>query len=165
MRFGSRLRTLRTRKGLGLRELAKKANISAAFLSKIESGKEKPPAEEKLHALAKALNYDSDVLMAEAGRLPADIIKVIQKCPQEYLALLRELRNLSAREVRQVRERIPVTFMDIPISPEEMENFQRLFRRGPSRISKTEIHFTVAQEKSSPTQQDKSRDETKDQEE
>ena len=94
--FGSQLRALREEKKLGLRELASQAGISPAFLSKIESGKEKPPAERKLRALAKVLEFDPEVLMALAGRLPADIVEIIQKHPREYVTLLRALRRLSA---------------------------------------------------------------------
>jgi len=146
MRFGSRLRSLRATKGLGLRELAQKAKISPAFLSKIESGKEKPPAEKKVRALAKVLDFDPDVLMAESGRLPADVIKIVQKYPQEYLALLRDLRNLDSKELARVRARIPITFMDIPVSPEQMESYSQLFRKGS--IQQLEVRLVRDKESS-----------------
>jgi transcriptional regulator with XRE-family HTH domain len=101
--FGSRLRALREEKKFGLRELASKAGISPAFLSKVESGKEKPPAEGKLRALAKTLDYDPEVLMALAGRLPTDIVEIIQRHPSQYVALLRALRLRSAEQLNGLR--------------------------------------------------------------
>ena len=99
-RFGRRLRELRERRGLKMRELARKARISPAFLSKVERGITTPPAERKLRALAKALGEEPEVMLALAGRLPDDVIEVIQQCPAEYLRLLRELRGLDRGRVK-----------------------------------------------------------------
>lgn len=104
--FGAGLRSLREKKGLGLRELGRRAGISPAFLSKIESGKEKPPRETKVRALAKALECDAEMLLASSGLLPRDVLKMIQKHPCEYFALLRASKGLSAEQLRGVQEQI-----------------------------------------------------------
>jgi transcriptional regulator with XRE-family HTH domain len=101
--FGSELRALREAKGFGLRELGKKARISPAFLSKVERGEMTPPAEKKLKSLAKVLDSNPDVLMALAGRLPDDVLKIIQRHPLQYIALLRDLRDHDAEELDRVR--------------------------------------------------------------
>lgn len=49
------LRTLRTSKELGLRELAKKAKVPPGYLAELEAGKKKNPSLDVLQRLAKAL--------------------------------------------------------------------------------------------------------------
>jgi HTH-type transcriptional regulator, competence development regulator len=102
MRLGKELRKLRKDKGMGLREVARKADISPAFLSKVELGKEKPPSEEKLRALAMVLGCEEDRLFGLAARLPSDIVKIICRHPREFMALIRRLKNLSAEELSQI---------------------------------------------------------------
>ena len=113
--------------------------MSSSFLSKIEAGKEKPPAEKKLRALAKAVDCEAVWLLGISGRLPADVVKTIQKHPCEYVALIRQVRNLDAKQLKHVLHRIPITFMDIPVSSEEMESFRELFQRG--KVSQLEIRL------------------------
>jgi HTH-type transcriptional regulator, competence development regulator len=129
--FGSTLRSLREEKQLRMTELASKAGISQAFLSKIESGKEKPPAEGKLRALARELDCDPDVLLALAGRLPADVIEIIQKHPRQYVALLRTLRNSSATQLEGVtgvlsRVKNPGTMPSLA----QLKELARLYKKG-----------------------------------
>lgn len=59
--LGKRLRELRERAGLSLRELAKSAQISAPFLSDIELGR-RYPKDETLAILAKHLSTSMDGL-------------------------------------------------------------------------------------------------------
>jgi transcriptional regulator with XRE-family HTH domain len=49
------LRTLRTSKDLGLRELADKAKVPPGYLAELEAGKKKNPSLDVLKRLAKAL--------------------------------------------------------------------------------------------------------------
>jgi transcriptional regulator with XRE-family HTH domain len=86
--------------------LARQAGISPAFLSKIESGKEKPPAEQKVRALAKALRCNEEMLLASSGRLPRDVLKVIQKHPCEYFALVRTVKYLKAEELKVLQQEL-----------------------------------------------------------
>ena len=124
--FGAKLRALREAKGLGLRELARRAKISPAFLSKIEAGKEKSPAEPKLRALAKILDFDPDVMLAMAGRLSADVVKIIQRHPQEYTALIMGLRVLNQEQLQAAGRSILKTYK-FKIPPEQRERMIYLF--------------------------------------
>lgn len=103
---GFTIRRLRNAKGLGLNELARKAKVSAAFLSRVERGREKPPGEKKLRVLAKILDCESDLLLGIAGRIPPDVMRVIQKHPCEYMALIRRMKTLTAEEVREVQKKV-----------------------------------------------------------
>jgi transcriptional regulator with XRE-family HTH domain len=72
-----------------LRELARKTHMSPTCLSKIETGKFPPPAEDKLLAIAQELNVDPDVLVAQAGRVPQDVLKTIRQQPVPMVRLIR----------------------------------------------------------------------------
>lgn len=55
-RFGQRVRRVRLGKGLGLRDAASQLQISATYLSRIETNEEKnPPAERVIRAMADLL--------------------------------------------------------------------------------------------------------------
>lgn len=92
-KFGERIRRIRKERGLGLRETAAKAGMSATYLSRIETKDAKsPPGEEKLRALAKVLDDDPDILMTLAGRVSEDVEKIITgdaRMP-EFLRVARE---------------------------------------------------------------------------
>jgi len=62
-----------SRRGLGLRELCRRAELDPSFLSKVLAGKRNPPSEEEpLRRLARALELDPVELIVSAGRIPAD---------------------------------------------------------------------------------------------
>jgi len=60
------------RRGLGLRELCRRAEVDPSLLSKILAGKRAPPSDEgTLHRLACALEADPVELVVAAGLVPA----------------------------------------------------------------------------------------------
>jgi transcriptional regulator with XRE-family HTH domain len=61
------------RRGLGLRELCRRAELDPSFFSKVLSGKRSPPSEETpLRRLAEALELDPVEVIVAAGRIPTD---------------------------------------------------------------------------------------------
>lgn len=68
--LGARLRAARQRKGLSLRELARRVGVSASLLSQVENGKSQVSVT-NLHALVTALDLSLDQLF-DAGPQPAD---------------------------------------------------------------------------------------------
>jgi len=56
-----------------LTELARRVEISIAYLSRIERGRENPPPDRLVSALAGALGLPPDALFAAARRLPPDL--------------------------------------------------------------------------------------------
>lgn len=70
--LGTRLRELRTKKGLGLREAAGTAGITHGYLSQIESDKINEPAPQVLQKLAEAYDEPFVLLMQWAGYLEND---------------------------------------------------------------------------------------------
>jgi len=86
-RFGIRLRELRIKAGMTLRELAGVVNIDFTYLSKIETGITPPPSEKVILQLAEALDADKDELLTLAGRIPPDIAEILKD--PKALAMLR----------------------------------------------------------------------------
>lgn len=96
--LGDAIRYLREKRGLTLRGLAARVDISPPFLSDIEHNRR---GTEKLPALAKELEVDLAELQKLDGRIPRDLEQWIKKNP-EVVALLTDLRA-SGREAREVR--------------------------------------------------------------
>lgn len=110
MEFGPFLRKLRLDADLTQRELAGRAGMNFAYLSKIEAGLVAPPSEEKLLGLANALNLkdaDRNSFFSFAGqaRVPKDVVKDALIRHPELGALLRRVkaRPLSQDELKLVR--------------------------------------------------------------
>lgn len=102
--LGQRIRRLREAKKLGLRETAKKVEISPTYLSRIETNEERtPPGEEVLQRLAALLGDDVDALMSLAGRVPTDVKEFITTEPgmPQFLRTVRE-QGYTAEELERL---------------------------------------------------------------
>lgn len=73
--FGEQLRELRLQKGLTLRELCRRANISPSFLSDIELGR-RHPSERTSKSISKALETSSASLKSHD---PRPVIKEVKR--------------------------------------------------------------------------------------
>jgi transcriptional regulator with XRE-family HTH domain len=71
--FGRTVRKLRERRAIGLREMAERIGASQGYLSQVERGNYAPPSEEKIVALADALETNATWLLALGGRLPSEV--------------------------------------------------------------------------------------------
>jgi transcriptional regulator with XRE-family HTH domain len=99
--LGERIRRRRMELHLGLRETARQADISATFLSRIETGAEKAvPAEKVIRRLAEILQDDFDELMALAGRVSSEVTDYVKADPRmpEFLRRAKE-QNVSAEKL------------------------------------------------------------------
>jgi transcriptional regulator with XRE-family HTH domain len=65
--LGSRLRAVRLRKGIGLRELARRLDLSPSLISQIETGKIRPSVR-TLYALASEFGVTTDELLFEQAQ-------------------------------------------------------------------------------------------------
>lgn len=85
--MGQRLRELRERSGLSLREVAKSAKISAPFLSDVELGR-RFPANETLALIAQKLRASTDELKKHDHRSAlADLKRLAEGSPSLGAAL------------------------------------------------------------------------------
>ena len=101
-RFGAFIRREREAREIGLRQMAKRIQVSPTYLSKVERAQAPSPVEDKVRAIAAILQCDPDALVAMAGRVPADLAAIIRRRPVEMSALLRTANGLSAEDVARM---------------------------------------------------------------
>ena len=106
-RFGERVRRRRQESGLGLRETAKRAGISATFLSRVETDAEKSlPSEEVIRKLADILNDNFDELMVLAGRISSEVKDYVKADPRMPEFLRRaKAQNVPAEKLMELLEK------------------------------------------------------------
>ncbi len=111
--FGEHIRDLREARrvqdsAFSVRQLAARVGVEPSYLSKVERGVEPPPSEPRILALAAELGEDPDVLLAIAGKVSAELLRVIRARPRLFAHLLREMKDLPdhavLRIVREVRD-------------------------------------------------------------
>ena len=99
MMFGRLVRRERMARGIGLREMAKKVEVSPTYLSQIERGEFKPPTEDKVRKIAEIIGHDPDELLALAGRVASDLTEIIRRRPREMADFLRAAKGLTADDI------------------------------------------------------------------
>jgi transcriptional regulator with XRE-family HTH domain len=95
--LGALVRKLRRGRGENLEKLAKRIPMSPSNLSRLELGKQGPPADEVIESLATALEVDADELLRAAGRVAGS--KSFEDAVMERLDDL-------GREVQEVRKAV-----------------------------------------------------------
>jgi transcriptional regulator with XRE-family HTH domain len=83
-----------TDRAYSLRQIAARIGVEPSYLSKVERGKEAPPSEERIRALAHELREDPDALLALAGKISRDLREAICQRPRILPPLIRELQHL-----------------------------------------------------------------------
>jgi transcriptional regulator with XRE-family HTH domain len=97
--LGQRLRELRDKADLSLRELAKRIGVSSAFLSDIELGR-RFPSEEILAKLAGALNESLEELKKYDNRAPiADLKRLMDSDPKLGFAFRTAVEKVKSGEL------------------------------------------------------------------
>ena len=87
MKFGERIRELRKKKGMTLRELAPLVGVGFHYISKIENEKldfGDYPGEDLIVKLATALEVDTDELLILAKKIPEGIKKRVIERPDAF---------------------------------------------------------------------------------
>ena len=90
MVLGEYIRFLRERKDNSLRELAKKLEITPAFLSDVELGR-RNPSDEVLRNIARLLDTTVDDLRAHDTRAPLEAIKRLAASDPSYGLAFRQV--------------------------------------------------------------------------
>jgi transcriptional regulator with XRE-family HTH domain len=90
--FGKKLRDLRIRADVGLRELARLINKSPGYLSDVEHDHVPPPSEDVLLKIAVALNVDKKELLTSAQKMDPEISRYVAREPEiaDFLRMARE---------------------------------------------------------------------------
>ena len=97
--FGGFVREKRLKKNIRLREFSRMVGISPAYISKMEMGESAPPKEENIKKMATILNVDTDMLLAKANKISADIQAVIVSQPSLYASLLRRAKPTQIKKL------------------------------------------------------------------
>lgn len=103
--FGARLRTYREAKGMSLRELARRANVSASLISQIETDKVKPSVN-TLYAVVTELGVSVDELLFPDGVEGAASAAVITRRPTD--GPVAAPFGLPVHDLRQPMEHPPI---------------------------------------------------------
>lgn len=91
MNLGKIIKKRRLEKKIGLREFAKMVDRSPTYISFIEN-QDSFPSEELIKTIAKLLDFDSDYLLAEAGKISSDIIQAIIDNPELVLIIRNKIK-------------------------------------------------------------------------
>ncbi len=86
--FGSKLRSLRYKEGLGIKRLAPELGLDYTYLSRLENDK-LLPSTDVVERISKYFDHDRDELMLLADKIPEDIRRILRENPQEALEFLR----------------------------------------------------------------------------
>jgi len=104
-KFGELIRKLRKAKKLTLRELADIVQVSYVNIAHIENGRS-GASRKVIQKLAKALDYDVDILLAAADEIGEDVEKIIRKIPSAVPDFLRTAKNLTKDEWESLTDQI-----------------------------------------------------------
>jgi len=85
--FGTYVRTKREQAGITLTEFARQLEISPAYWSRIETGRENPPKDELIKKAAIILGLSEDELFVEASRLPPDMQEEVAEVVRLYRSI------------------------------------------------------------------------------
>jgi transcriptional regulator with XRE-family HTH domain len=92
MRFGERIRQLRTVSGFSQRALGERVGVSFTYISKVENGKldfGDYPSEDLIRRLAAALDADEEELLLLAEKIPEPIRRRFFERPDAFRLLAR----------------------------------------------------------------------------
>jgi len=102
-KLGSTIRRGRKKKGIGLRELARRIDKSPSLLSMLENADAPPPvSEETLRSIETELDLEPFALVVLSGKTPEEVT------PSDALdvALYREVKNRSKKDRQELLERL-----------------------------------------------------------
>ena len=87
--FGRVLRELRRNSGVGIKRFGPQLGVSYSYVSKLENDV-MPPSAGFVQRAADYFEVDPNLLLLAAGKVPADVMRILQDYPEEALELLRK---------------------------------------------------------------------------
>ena len=104
-KLGELIRRIRQEKGISLRKLSEKVNVSFVNISYIENGRIET-SKSVLREISKALNYDLDKLLALANTVDDDITNIINKRPTVVPDFLRTTKGFTNEQWGELRKQV-----------------------------------------------------------
>jgi transcriptional regulator with XRE-family HTH domain len=80
MSLGEFIRRTRLERGMRLRELARRLDVTPSYVSDIENDR-RTPSEDVLRRIADVLDLDLDELLARSGRIGSDAERYLRRTP------------------------------------------------------------------------------------
>lgn len=140
---GKLIKEARLRKGMKQEELAAKARVSRAVLSKLEQAKPKPVQSDSLDRLMAALDVKPEIGEANAAsprriaRLEQELRRREQRERHLRLAIeLGEDASAAADKVAKARERVDLWRRNRSCSPFYIERWSKLLALPPKKMAK-----------------------------
>jgi len=90
MNFGRKLKSLREKKGIGIKKLAPELGLDYSYISKLENSKS-APSHDVIGKVANYFNEDADDLAIAAGKIPRDIETIILENPDQVISYIRDM--------------------------------------------------------------------------
>jgi transcriptional regulator with XRE-family HTH domain len=87
--FGRLLRNLRHESGVSIKRLAPELGVTYSYISKLEHGATSP-SKEVVYKTAKYFSADPNRLLLAAGRVPPEVLRILQEHPDDALKFLKE---------------------------------------------------------------------------
>jgi HTH-type transcriptional regulator, competence development regulator len=87
--FGGLFKRLRKDAGIGIKKLAPHLGVTYSYLSKLENGSTLP-SEELVYRTARYFSCDPNPLMLAAGKVPRDVLKILQENPEDAFEFLKD---------------------------------------------------------------------------
>jgi HTH-type transcriptional regulator, competence development regulator len=107
MLFGEALRELRRKHGITQRDLANKTGLDFSYISKLENGRNPPPAADTIVKICKVLEEPPEQLLALTAKLPSDIQQTISGSHAAQLFLREAQRqNLTEEDWRLLSDQV-----------------------------------------------------------
>ena len=109
--FGAYVHRLRKNKSIGMRELARRLEVSPSYLNDIEKDKRVAPRAEIVRAMAEILEADPEKIFDLAGlsknSVPPDVLDIIRD-REKITSLLRMINNynLTDQEIQMIKKNI-----------------------------------------------------------
>ena len=109
--FGKYIRGEREANKITLRKFADQIGVTPTYVSKIERGEFKPPAEELIRKIARTLVLNEDKLLGLADKVSSDLPGIILRNPVDMPVFLRTASKLNAEELRTLTEEIKQKYL------------------------------------------------------
>jgi transcriptional regulator with XRE-family HTH domain len=113
LQFGQRIRELREAKkrtdpAFSLRQFAEALNLSATFISKMETGQFDPPSAENIKKMAELLGADPYELLQLAQKPDPELVEMVKEQPKEMADFLRTAREkgVTAAELTEMTRKL-----------------------------------------------------------
>jgi len=85
--FGPALRHRRRAAGLSQRDLAARTDLDFSYISKVENGRQPPPAADTIVAICRVLDIAPEDLLALTRKIPSDVHQTVSgsRAAQQFL--------------------------------------------------------------------------------